>query len=92
MGSLSWRWSRPTLGLPSVRKPDLLIHSGVGHPDTGFTVIRTHSRCTVLGHQRYTTDVRQTAVSPDGATIVCVCDDATLWLWSRVWVALVWGW
>jgi len=43
-----------------------------------------HARPLVLTHPKCTTAVRQTAVSPDGATIVCVCDDATVWRWDRV--------
>ena len=50
-----------------------------------------HSRFTVLSHPKCTTAVRQKAVSPDGATIVCVCDDATVWRWDRVWVEMVAG-
>ena len=36
-----------------------------------------HPRCTVLGHPKCTAAVRDAAVSPDGATIVCECDGAT---------------
>lgn len=39
--------------------------------------------CSVLTHPKCNAAIRQTAVSPDGSTIVSVCDDATIWRWDR---------
>ena len=35
-----------------------------------------------LNSQKCRSTVRQTAFSPDGSTLVCCCDDATVWRWD----------
>ncbi len=48
---------------------------GVSDPDS--------CRFNILSHPKCTTAIRQTAVSRDGGTIVCVCDDGSIWRWDR---------
>lgn len=42
-----------------------------------------HYKCTVLQHPKLSAAVRQTALSNDGSTLICVADDATVWRWER---------
>ncbi|CAH1802592.1 unnamed protein product [Owenia fusiformis] len=41
-------------------------------------------RCTSLTHGKCTMPVRQTHFNKDGSTLLCVCDDATIWKWDRI--------
>jgi polycomb protein EED len=44
----------------------------------------TQAKFVVLQHNKCLTPVRQTTLSKDGAVLVCVCDDGTVWRWDRV--------
>jgi polycomb protein EED len=40
-------------------------------------------RFNVLSHPKCTSAIRQTGVSRNGDTIICVCDDGSVWRWDR---------
>jgi polycomb protein EED len=40
-------------------------------------------KCTILQHPKCITAVRQTAFSRDGAVLIAVCDDGTVWRWNQ---------
>ncbi|GAB0097073.1 Polycomb protein esc [Sergentomyia squamirostris] len=44
----------------------------------------TLAKSTILSHPKCTTAIRQTAFSRDGDTLICVCDDGTIWRWDRI--------
>merc|ERR1711983_40625 len=37
----------------------------------------------VLSHPKCTSAIRQTSLSKNGNTLICVCDDGTVWRWDR---------
>ena len=37
----------------------------------------------VLAHPKCTAAIRQTSLSKNGNTLICVCDDGTVWRWDR---------
>jgi len=37
----------------------------------------------VLAHPKCTSAIRQTSLSKNGNTLICVCDDGTVWRWDR---------
>lgn len=43
----------------------------------------TQAKCVVLCHGKCISPIRQTTFSRDGNTLICVCDDATIWRWDR---------
>jgi len=41
------------------------------------------AKFSVLAHAKCNAAVRQTSLSADGGTLICVCDDATIWRWDK---------
>ncbi|XP_052241311.1 polycomb protein EED-like [Dreissena polymorpha] len=42
------------------------------------------AKCSVLTHNKCYSAVRQTCFSPDGETLLAVCDDGTIWRWDKL--------
>ncbi|XP_018793365.1 PREDICTED: polycomb protein esc [Bactrocera latifrons] len=41
------------------------------------------TKCSTLVHPKCTNAIRQASFSKDGAILICVCDDGTIWRWDR---------
>ena len=39
---------------------------------------------TTLSHTKCNSAIRQTSLSRDGRTLICACDDGTIWRWDRI--------
>lgn len=63
-------------------KKYLAIGNNVGETFVWSLDCENPTKYTILKHAQCTATIRETAFSPDGQILICVCDDNTLFRWN----------